>query len=104
MIDEADAEKCVEWLIKNVTKAAQARAQREHLEAYTKVIKARLMAEFADKPATIQEREAYAHPDYEAHLEALREAIEIDEQYRWRKEAAATKVSVWQSINRAKIV
>ena len=78
MIEEQSIERACEWMVENATKAAQARATREYLSEYRKALKAQLMKAHADLPLGAQEREAYADPQYAAHLEALREAVEQD--------------------------
>ena len=100
MITEADVEKAIQWLIDNAAKAAEARAKREYIEQYRKVLKAQVMKEHADKPLGVQEREAYADARYVEHLTALREAVEQDEKYRWLATAAETRVSAWQTQTR----
>jgi hypothetical protein len=44
-----------------------------------------------------QETYAYAHPDYIEILEGIREAVELEERYRWLMTAAQTRISVWQT-------
>lgn len=100
MIEEADVERAIQWMIDNASKAAEARAQREHVEQYRKTLKATLMKEHAASPLGVQEREAYADARYVAHLEALRAAVEQDERMRWLMTAAETRVSAWQTMCR----
>ena len=97
MIDEAEIERAVHWLVEAAGKAAQARAEREYLSEYRKVLKAEIMREHDDLPLSAQEREAYSDERYKTHLEGLREAIERDEKLRWLKDSAEIKVSAWQS-------
>lgn len=104
MIEQQDAERALDWLMANAGKAAQARAEREHLDEYKKVLRARLMREAGDVPATVQERQAMSDPQYAEHLEALKVAIEVDEKYRWLRSAAELKISLFQSLARMKNV
>ena len=101
MISETDIEKAVTWLAHNAVAAAQARANREYLAEYRKVIKARLMRARSDLPLAAQERDAYADDEYVTHLAALRDAIEADEKLRWLQAAAEAKVSAWQTQQRS---
>jgi hypothetical protein len=78
-------------------KLAQARAERTWLDEYRKSLKALLMAKSPQSSAAMQERDAYAHPEYVAHLKALREAVEAEEQLRWRMVTAQTAVEIWRS-------
>lgn len=100
MIDEARVEKAINWLADFAEHAAKARAEREYLTEYRKTLKAQIMREHDDKPLVAQEREAYADARYVTHLEGLRAAVEADELYRWRRVAAETIVSAWQSQSR----
>ncbi len=81
---------------------AKAKANRVYLEEFRKSKKALLMrdAEIAgQKSAVSQEREAYAHPEYRDLLEALRDAVETEESFRWRMVAAQAKIEVWRSLS-----
>lgn len=88
---------------------AKAKAEREHLEQFRKSKKALLMkaAEAAGhKTAAIQEREAYAHPEYVQLLAGLKEAIELEEGFRWQLELFKIKFETWrtqQSTKRAEM-
>lgn len=72
-------------------KFAHAQAQAEHLGEFRKSKKALLMREAecqGVKTAAIQEREAYAHPDYVELLNGLRIATEQALSCKWRLEIA----------------
>lgn len=99
MITDDEAERAVDFLRDNASKAAQAKANRLYMEEYRKVIKAQLMREH-DGPLGAQEREAYAEPRYAKHLEVMKTAIEHDEYMRWMMTAAEAKVSAWQTQSR----
>lgn len=98
-INDESIERALDWLRDNATPAAQARANRIHLEEYRKVIKAQIMAEHLDKPISAQEREAYSDARYVAHLEAMRIAIEEDERMRYLLTAAEARVEAWRTLN-----
>ena len=97
MISEDRVERAIHWLAENAEADAQARAEREHLDNYTRSLKALIMREHTELPLGAQEREAYADERYIAHLEGLKEAVERDELMRWRRMTADTLVSAWQS-------
>jgi hypothetical protein len=44
-----------------------------------------------------QERDAYAHPEYIELLKGIRDAVEIEEELRWKLIAAQARVDVWRS-------
>lgn len=97
MISDDQIEQALDWLVKNATPAAQARANRVYCEEYRKSIKADLMGHKASDSLGAQERYAYSHPEYKQHLLALREAVEQDERMRWLLVAAEAKVEAWRS-------
>lgn len=104
MITDTEAEKALDYIRDSATKAAQARANRIYVEEYRKTIKAQLMKESADLPLGAQEREAYSDVKYIQHLNAIREAVEQDEYFRWMLTAAEAKLEAWrtQSANNRK--
>jgi hypothetical protein len=97
VIPEEQIEQAVEWLRANARKAAQARAERIYVEQYRKTVKAQLMSEKIADPIGAQERHAYAHPTYIQHLDAMKEAIQRDEEMQWLRAAAEAKIEAWRS-------
>ena len=79
---------------------AQAHAQAEHLAEFRKAKKAILMreAEVAGiKTAALQERDAYAHPEYLEILKGLKTATEQAVSCKWRLELAKMRFEAWRS-------
>ena len=99
MTEPIDPNKAVDYLIEHSRQYAQAKADRVHLEHFRKSKKALLMGECTEKAVTAREQYAYAHPDYIALLEGLREAVRTEEALRWRLTAAQLRVEVWRSEN-----
>ena len=97
MISEDDVEKCVDFLRDSAPLIAQAKSNANHMEDYTKVVKAKIMRENATLPLGAQEREAYADARYEAHLDAKKIADEEFERLRWLMEARQAKIDVWRT-------
>lgn len=97
MITEEELNKAMQWLVDNADKAAEARAQRQYLEDFSRTIKAEIMGEHTSEPVNAQERHAYADPRYKAHLDGLRAAIHKDERYRWLKDTAIAKIDVYRT-------
>lgn len=95
--DLRDPDKAVDFIVRNAPLYAAARAQRIYLEEYRKSKKALLMRHSAHLPIGAQEREAYSHPEYVAHLDALKLAIEAEETLRWQLVGAQTRVDVWRT-------
>lgn len=79
---------------------AKAKADAEYLAQFRKSKKALLMIEgeqAGHKTGAMQERYAYAHPEYVELLEGLRAAVEESERYKFLIEAARLSISVWQT-------
>ena len=97
MITDDEIDKVLDYLRDNASKAAKARGERWHMEEYRKVVKSEEMKKHDELPLGAQEREAYASDRYKKHLEAVRDAIVIDENYRFLRDAAQSKVDAWQT-------
>lgn len=98
MINEEELNKAMQWLVSSADKAAQANANRQYLDAFSKTIKAEIMSEHISEPVNAQERNAYADPRYKTHLEGLKAAIYEDERYRWLAKTAHAKIEVWRTM------
>ena len=98
MISDDDVEKALDYLRDSAKLAAKARAERIYVEEYRKTVKANIQQEFSKEPIGAQEREAYDDPRYRQHLEAIREAVFIDEHARFLREAAIAKIEAWRTM------
>jgi hypothetical protein len=98
MISDDSIDRALDWLRDNAVKAAKSKAERVYAEEYRKSLKATLMAHHKDKAIGVQEREAYSHPDYLAHLQAIKEAVQADEYNRWQMVAAQARIEAWRSM------
>jgi hypothetical protein len=90
----------IEFILQQSPKFAVAKSQRIYLEEYRKTKKALLMKDAMTKgfdSAVSQEREAYAHPEYQELLEGLAAAIEQEETLLWKLRAAQMKSDIWRS-------
>jgi hypothetical protein len=94
---ETDANDAIDFIYKNATPFAQAKATRVYLEEYRKSKKAILMQQSAETSAVAQERDAYAHSSYLELLDGIRAAVEIEETLRWQMVAAQARIDVWRS-------
>ncbi len=97
-MEEINIYKCLDYIRDHAKQYAQAKANRVYLEEYRKSLKASLMATQIGEPVNAREIYAYAHPDYTRLLEGIKEAIEAEENLRWKLIAAQAKISVWQSL------
>ena len=97
MINDQDIDRALAFLRDTAHEAAQARANRLHLDDYSRVIKAQIMSEHLAETVSAQERYAYGDLRYKNHLEALKVAIFEDEKMRFLREAANARIEVWRS-------
>lgn len=84
---------------------ATAQAMADHLAQFRKSKKALLMKESevnGTKTAAIQERDAYAHPDYIELLKGLQAATEKALSCKWRLEISKMKFEAWRTRNATK--
>jgi hypothetical protein len=83
------------WAI--APKFAQAKGERVQVEEFRKSLKALLMKSSGVEAIGAQEREAYAHADYIAHLQGLQAAVEREEALKWRLIAAQAAIDIWRT-------
>lgn len=80
---------------------AKAKAERVYLEEWRKSKKALCMQVALARgieAANAQEREAYADPEYQEVLKALKAAVEEEERLRWLIVGAQAKIEVWRTL------
>lgn len=78
--------------------AAKARAAHEYLDDYTKTLLAELGDQANDaKSQAAQESFARKHPDFKAHLEAKRNAAELDYMHRQRVSASLAILDLYRT-------
>ena len=61
---EVNPHEAVDYIIKNASKFAKAKAERVYIEEYRKSLKAILMKRSLETAVNAQEREAYSHQEY----------------------------------------
>ena len=96
-ISDDEVEGALHWLNNNAAVAAKARAERQYVEDYAKVLKARIMREHPGKSGIAQETEAYVDPRYLQHLEAIRQAVVADETQRFLRDAKLALIESWRT-------
>ena len=95
--DLRDPNKAVDFIVANAGKFSQAKAQRVYLDEFRKSKKAILMGQSAAKTSAEREQYAYSHEDYLALLGGIKAAVEVEEELRWKLEAARIRVDIWRS-------
>lgn len=103
MSDDSDINifRALDFIRDNAPAYAKAKAQRVYLENFRKSKKAILMrkAEVSgQKTAALQERDAYADPEYLEVLVALQAATEEEERLRWLMTGAEAKIETWRTL------
>ena len=98
MEEQIDPIKCANFIIKHGGEYAKAKAERIYMEEYRKSLKAILQKQSLSDALGAQERDAYAHPDYIAHIKALKTAIENEEAFRWMLIAAQAKIEIFRTM------
>ena len=93
---ENPAHLAINFILTNASKYAEAKATRVQLEEFRKSKKAMLAAE-EEGSLGAKEMYAYAHADYVALLFQIKEAIAMEEELRWKLEAAKLRVEVWKT-------
>lgn len=96
-MSDRDPHLAVDYIIANAKRFAKAKAERVYLEEFRKSKKALLMKASTEPAIGAQERDAYAHDEYIALLEGLRQAVELEEKLRWDLIAAQARVEVWRT-------
>jgi hypothetical protein len=94
---EVDPHEAVDYILLNGKNFAKAKAERVYLEEYRKSLKAILMKRSMESAIGAQEREAYAHPEYDTLLKGLKAAIEAEEKLRWDLIGAQARVDIWRT-------
>lgn len=92
--------KALDFMRDHAPDYAEAKAERIYLEQWRKTKKALLMQEAEKEGAksiALQERDAYAHPEYIQVLEGLREAVKREEELRWLIASAEAKIEAWRT-------
>jgi hypothetical protein len=97
MTTPKDPNEAIDYIFRSGRRFAEAKANRVYLEEYRKSLKAILMKASHESSVAAQEREAYSHPDYLAHLKGLQVAVEDEEALRWGLVAAEARVEVWRT-------
>jgi hypothetical protein len=100
MSRQIDPHDSIDFIYNNGALFGLAKSDRVYADELRKTIKAELMVEALEKgmeAVNAQERYAYSHARYKAHLGAIKEAYQEEEQLRWQLIAAQARIDVWRS-------
>lgn len=92
-----DPHDAIDYIYKQAPEYGKAKGRVAELEAYKSSLKAILMKQSYETAIGAQEREAYAHPDYQNLCKAIGEATEQAEIYKWRLESAKMRFEAWRT-------
>lgn len=92
-----DPHEAIDYIYKTAPKYGKAKGKVSELETYKSSLKAILMKQSYETAIGAQEREAYAHPDYQNLCKAIGEATEIAETIKWQLEAAKMRFEAWRT-------
>ncbi len=87
----------VDYILQNAKKFAKAKAERIYIEEFRKSKKAILMQKSTESAISAQERDAYAHEEYQELLLGLQGAIEVEELLRWQLIAAQARIDIYRT-------
>ncbi len=97
MISDKQVEAALDFIKHKSVEYAQAKADRRYLEEHRKSLKAKLFMEAPDGTVADREAWAYAHDDYEVNLVGLKAAVSIEEELRWKLEAAKIQTEIYRT-------
>ena len=87
----------IDFIYQNSMAYAKAKAEVTYLEEFRKSKKAILFSQAIGNTVADRENQAYAHPEYQALLIGLREAVEVAEALRWKLISRQAAIDVWRS-------
>jgi hypothetical protein len=91
-----DPHESINYIYKNAPEYGKAKGKVAELETYKSSLKAILMKQSYETAIGAQEREAYAHQDYQNLCKAIGEAVELAETIKWRLEAAKMRFEAYK--------
>jgi hypothetical protein len=92
-----DPHAAIDYIIKHSKEYAKAKADVSYLSEFRKTKKALCFQNSMKNTMAEKEADAYAHPEYQAVLDGLREAVERAETLRWMLIAAQARIDVFRT-------
>jgi len=89
--------KAIQYIIDTAPLYAKAKADRKYLDEYRRSKHAQLKSLARTEVLGKQDTFAYAHPEYIEILEGIRQAVELEERYRWLMTAAQARIECWRT-------
>jgi hypothetical protein len=95
---EIDPNQCIDFILENAGKYAQAKGELAQLETFKSSLKAIIMKNSGEQTIGAQEREAYSSQRYQELCKAIAAATENAEKLKWQLEAARLRHATWQTL------
>jgi hypothetical protein len=95
---EIDPNKCIDFILENAGKYAQAKGELAQLETFKSSLKSIMMKKSGEQTIGAQEREAYASQEYQDLCSSIGTATENAEKLKWELQAAVLRHSTWQTL------
>lgn len=95
---EIDPNRCIDFILENAGKYANAKGELAQLETYKSSLKAIMMQKSGEQKIGAQERDAYASQEYQDLCKAIGAATENAEKLKWELEAARLRHATWQTL------
>ena len=100
MIDEAQVQEALNFMVENDDNMAVAKAAYHDLDRFSKTVKAELMSKLSgNMSVSARETEALANEEYKTHLDNLREAEERYLKYEYKMDHSKMICQLWQTIS-----
>jgi len=95
---DIDPNKCIDFILENAGKYAQAKGELAQLETFKSSLKSIMMKKSGEQTIGAQEREAYASQEYQDLCKSIGTATENAEKLKWELEAARLRHATWQTL------
>jgi hypothetical protein len=95
---DIDPNKCIDFILENAGKYAQAKGELAYLETFKNSLRSIKAAESGEQTIGAQEREAYRSQDYQNLCKAIGAATENAEKLKWELQAAVLRHATWQTL------
>lgn len=97
LVSDRDAQAALDWLLESNEPAAEALAAARDAERNLKAVYSTLFKEADGKTVVAKEAEALAHPTYLRAMRRLRDAEQLDANFRNRRKTAEIVIDIWRT-------
>ncbi len=97
MVPEEKVETALDFLRSNAAESATAKATAVYMREWIKTVKAKCALKSVGLSSAAAETKALVDPEYLASLQALKEAVEADAFFSFKREAASAVIEAWRT-------